>query len=246
MIHAPLLGIAALAVALGGACGKSADQPAPPAEAEAAQPAADTDKPAMLKAGPIGAAVGDAGATAAATGIEMVLFEPSAVDKDMPHKGKVIGGLRWRDAGGDNMLVQSRVDRDGGEDGLSVFLYANHFVRDPAGKVKLLREVKDRYENCEFDNMTRFLGDASEVTDLDDDGLGEVWFAYVADCTSDITPLTTKLLALENGDKYIIRGRIDSISGYPGEKKVDPSLTKGPAAFAAHADAQWTKLARVE
>jgi hypothetical protein len=255
MHRASLLGIAALAAALAAGCSKGSEDPGDEAEpptsgapATAADPAAtEPAKPALPTRGPIGAAVGEGGTgEARAAGIEALPFEATAVDRDMPHKGKVVGGQRWRDGNGDNMLVLSRIERMADDGMSSVFLYANHFVRGADGKVRLLREVKDRYEDCEFDNMTRFLSDANQVTDLDNDGLGEVWFAYVVDCTSDVAPLTTKLLGLENGDKYIIRGRIDDTGLTQSEKKVDASLTRGPEEFAEHADSLWIRLSRVE
>src|SRR5690606_29174293 len=76
------------------------------------------------------------------------------------------------------------------------------------------------------------------------DGIGEVAFAYRADCVSDMSPVTVKLLLLENGDKYILRGttRIEDPGGaYGGDLKVDPSFTKGPKEFLAHAKALWER-----
>jgi hypothetical protein len=242
--------VAALACSAAG-CGKSddkateaetADETTAPAQGnETAAPKDPADPPAAT-----GPGQGTPG-TGAAASIETIPFQLNdAIDKDMPIKGKVIAGQRWTDANGDNLLVQSLLEKMAEDGRVSIYLYANHFVRGPDGTAKQLREVKDKYEDCEFDNMTRFLEDASQVTDLDNDGLGEVWFAYVADCASDVSPLTTKLLGLENGDKYIIRGTIDFAGLTPGTKKVDASLKKGPKEFAAHADQLWAKLAKTE
>ena len=92
-----------------------------------------------------------------------------------------------------------------------------------------------------------FHPDALEVTDLDHDGIGELWFGYEVGCRSDVSPNTYKLLALEGGNKYILRGEtlIDDGSGqkYGGTYEVDPSFTRGPPAFLAHARALWDRTA---
>jgi hypothetical protein len=82
--------------------------------------------------------------------------------------------------------------------------------------------------------------------DLDNDNYGEITFAYIKTCTSDVSPMTLKLLTLENGEKYIIRGstRIDwgdgDVSG--GEKNIDPSFKNGPSVFLSNANKIWKML----
>jgi hypothetical protein len=60
-----------------------------------------------------------------------------------------------------------------------------------------------------------------------------------------MSPNTLKLLALEGGDKYILRGDTqikDPTGAYGGTYKVDPSFKKGPKEFLEHAKTLWKKI----
>ena len=80
---------------------------------------------------------------------------------------------------------------------------------------------------------------------LDADGVAELTFAYRTTCTSDVSPLTLKLLMLEQGAKYILRGstRVDVGGGerMGGERQPDAALKKVPD-FRAHAEEVWGKI----
>ena len=72
------------------------------------------------------------------------------------------------------------------------------------------------------------------ISDLDNDNIGEITFAYRIMCSSDMSPWTLKLLTLENGDKYILRGttKIQSPDEiYGGDLTVDDSFKNGPKEF---------------
>src|SRR5262245_44258105 len=179
--------------------------------------------------------------TAAPDAIQELIFETALDKKEMKFKGDLVEGTAWRDANGDNVIVLSRV---GKKDGGRAYLYASHYLVTAAG-VKSLREVDDKVEDCEDADLTaEFRKGALEITDLDKDGIGEATFAYRLNCTTDYSPATLKLLLLENGDKYIIRGttKLSEMGGNAGgEKEIDKSFSGGPKEFLAHAEERWAK-----
>jgi len=159
--------------------------------------------------------------------------------------GKLDKAVGWTDKNGENVAVFSirEVPRKGNQEG-SAFLEVQHVIVDPP---RAVRTVKDTVEKCDADMVAEFRHEALEITDLDKDGIGEITFAYAMNCASDMSPAVLKLLTLENGDKYILRGttRIeaagpDTLAG--GEFVADPSFRKGPPAFFAHAKAAWPKV----
>ena len=187
--------------------------------------------------------------------IELLNFDMGQVTADTPIQGQVETGLRWRDARGENLVVFSAKDKEySWKPGLDVenegardrHVFAAHYLR-PAdgGPIKLDRLVKDRVVGCQFDLIARFLKKSFTVMDLDKDGVGEVSFAYELGCTSDVSPNTMKLLTLEAGEKYILRGstRVDAGHGKydGGDYKIDPSFEKGAAVFLEHAKRLWKK-----
>ena len=178
-------------------------------------------------------------ALAAPVAVKELPFAPNAA-AGFKAPGKLVGGLRWTDRNGENVLAFWRGEsqrRVGDETQLSAILYARHYA---AGK--LLREVKDLVERCEFDLTLAIVDGSPRVTDLDKDGIGEATFAYKLGCRSDVSPLTLKLLVLEGGAKHILRGetRVDVGGGESmgGTYKVDASFARAPA-FLAHAKKVW-------
>lgn len=170
-------------------------------------------------------------------------FDATGVPKELKLEGKVETGAAWTDAYGDNLAVFTRRENKSGSK-TSVYLRAYHFAK-AASAWKLVREVKDQNEGCEFDNFTNFRTDSVVVTDEDKNGIGELGFGYVVDCQSDVSPSTAKLLLLEGGAKSIFRGSTkikDGADTYGGEYKPDPPKAKWKPELFARAESEWKRL----
>lgn len=145
--------------------------------------------------------------------------------------GTPVAAASWDDANGQNLAVLSTSVEEG-EAGTTTRLFAAHHVF-AGGESRRLRDVDDVVEDCEFDTAAQFVtadvaqAEASatfdnprsddpalaaqvrgplEVTDVDADQIGELTFAYSLGCRSDVSPLDFKLLVLEDGERYILRG----------------------------------------
>jgi hypothetical protein len=166
-------------------------------------------------------------------------FDPDAYEKSRPaltgQDGVTAGGARWIDRKGKNVLALVWQVEDGNKR-----LWAFHYI--DGDKPRLVRKVQDKEENCEFDNMAGFVAGSVGATDLDGDGIGEVTFAYDLGCVSDVSPTPRKLLLLEDGQKWILRGLARAADGAGGTFKPDPAKGRWPAAFHRHATARWAEL----
>ena len=127
----------------------------------------------------------------------------------------------------------------------SATLYVDDWLVPAKGKPKNLLPVREVVEHCNLALTARFHDDALEVTDLDKDGIGEITFAYETNCASDVRPATYKVLTLQNGTMYILRGhtRIADPDQPGGDYGADPIFKKAPAAFLDHAKQVWQKTA---
>lgn len=162
----------------------------------------------------------------------------------MPLKGKFVAAVSWRDKNHFNLLVFSKLVKKK-DYFTSEYLFAYLYSERDDGERDLVRTVRDKVEDCEFDLLAEFEPKTISVTDLDRDGIGEVTFGYRLVCTSDISPVDMKLLVLEGGDKYIIRGTSTLDMGeesIAGTKRVDKSFKEGPPEFLAHATKVWAVL----
>lgn len=157
-------------------------------------------------------------------------------------RGTFQSGVRFKDRNGTNyLLFGSSSDQKRN----SAMLFVEDWVVPAKGAPRNLLPVRDLVEPCEMGDVTATFHDAARtITDLDHDGTAEVTFAYELSCRSDVSPGTYKLLVLENGKKYILRGETtvnpgDGIMG--GTFTADPVESKWPAAFLRHAKEVWAR-----
>ena len=167
---------------------------------------------------------------------------PDAIDS----KGPAAWG--WTDANGENIFVVTYTDREGPESEYettwSRSMVITHDVLRSDGAVVRKRTVKDFVNDCAYDLSLHLKEDSLKTTDLDSDGLAEITFSYFLNCASDVGPVGRKLLLLEDGEKYILRGYtgVEIIGGpvIPSEFKVDRSVARGPKVFREHLIAEWS------
>ncbi|MBS1576718.1 MAG: hypothetical protein JST09_15575 [Bacteroidetes bacterium] len=145
-------------------------------------------------------------------------------------KTKIIGNIkkfiRWTDRFGDNYLILTETNKiaspanitkskvDCGNGCTNKELYAYHF----AGNDSLIWKLNDFIKNCNFDNIVEFRDEATKITDLDKNGIAEIWLMYSMTCTNDISPRTLKLIMYQGNKKYAIRGTSQTVKQKTDEK----------------------------
>ncbi len=173
------------------------------------------------------------------------------------YEGDILFGYRWRDAKGENIAIFTRTKDETflgdqpeddviGDSATTAWLHAYHYVCLEDGKCELVREVKDFEKRCQFDLLVEFIEHSVYISDWDQDGIGELTFMYRLACRSDLSPATVKLIMLEGGEKYAIRGysfnvgKADYQAIPPeGESKVDPTFEDAPPALLEFAKRHW-------
>ena len=182
-----------------------------------------TDLPAgaLLKAAFLAAILllfGHAGATAAASETPL----PS-LPADAGHTQRVIS---YDDASGKNIVVLTESDvstrtAPGSPDVrlASKRLHAYGYLSTPHGFDRQW-SVTDHVKDCpEYTSIgVRHQADRLTVTDLDGDGMAEVWMSYELWCKGDVSPNTLKVIMVENGRKHAIRG--ETLVELPGTAPV--------------------------
>ena len=164
------------------------------------------------------------------------------------HRGEFRSALSWTDKYGKHAVVFGRTEHEG-ESSTTSMLVADFQSFEGDAWVSQ-RQFKERVEKCEFDTtLTEFVGPWS-VTDLDENGVAEVTFAWRAGCRSDVSALTHKVLVVgfdaeARVAKYVLRGTsgieiagtLDPASSF----KADKAFDEAPAAFRKHAEEVWAK-----
>ena len=150
----------------------------------------------------------------------------------LPHQGQISFKRIWHDLNGENIVLFTLKNYE-------LFVY-HYVIKNDI--VRQLRKVYDIEADCEYDLSLYFIENSIVISDLDQDNYGEITFAYRKACRSDVSSSTMKLLTLENGEKYIIRGTTKiSLPGYSEEsqKKIDPSFYNAPHPFLTNANRIW-------
>ena len=127
--------------------------------------------------------------------------------------GEPVEAVAWTDTRGRNLVVLSAWTRAGTPSPdtappsptTTARLEGTHFVTGD-GTTRRVETIRDGVEDCGQDVTATFRPGSLGVTDLDHDGVGEVTFAYKLSCAGDVRPARLKLLVLEDGAKYIVRG----------------------------------------
>ncbi len=151
-----------------------------------------------------------------------------------------VDGLRFFDGAGTNLVLLRR--RENAQGGAS--LLADHVVYPNSRERIVLREVRDGVTECDLDMVAEFAPQSLSVADVDGDSLGEVSLTYRLNCAGDISPGEQKLLVLEGGEKYILRGSPYSPYTSFEDPKPEPPSEAWPASTYDPALVQFRELAR--
>jgi hypothetical protein len=182
-------------------------------------------------------------AAAAAPSIAVETVTGAQLPAALAAKGKLAQAYRWRDSDGTKFLLVSTRDTYGGNES-SRYMTIIHAVCQ-AANCRTLRELKDSVEKCDESVTLEVDPGTVGVTDLDGNGHSEIMFAYRISCGLDDVVNDLKLILLENGAKYAIRGSEKAVvegKSFGGATKVDPAFEKAPPAFLSHALALWARL----
>lgn len=163
------------------------------------------------------------------------------------YKGKYKQGISWTDSIGVHTVFMTETgvidSPPPAEDGSrSANLYAYHLVSKNSIN-KTVWTLNDGVEDCPVDVEANFLSRKIVTTDLDKDGIPEIWLVYQVGCHGDVSPLDMKIIMHEGASKFAVRGhtkvRVGEKEYDGGDYKLDASFQKAPAAFAEYAKRFW-------
>lgn len=170
-------------------------------------------------------------------------IEPSILRKIVSDEAIVDKALAFEDKNGKNYLVATILQNRSDEWETKTIL-VQHYIEKSNKELVLLRQITDKEEHCEFDNDLQLLPESLRITDLDKNQYAEITFMYKLGCRSDVSPITLKLMVIENGNKAAIRGNtIPRGFNFAKEKVADGSFKKLPKIIQDQANKLWDKFA---
>ncbi len=178
---------------------------------------------------------------------KLIKLDKNTVPKNIQYTGNIVQAYRWEDSIGSNIVLLTVTDRTKNKnipDGNFVdkALSAYHY-QISGDSVKLSWRINDYVKECDVDIFLYFVAKAFAVTDLNKDGIAEVWIMYKVSCQGDVSPVPMKIIMYQGNKKYAVRGttRVQvSLNEYMGgEYTFDEAFKNAPSEFRQYADRLW-------
>jgi hypothetical protein len=160
-----------------------------------------------------------------------------SVPGGVKYKGGMKDALRWKDDSGDNyaIICETGVYKGDKQDAemetKDAEVYAFRYLMK-GDNPETQWKIQDFEHDCPFDIVCSFLKNTFQVTDLNDNGIGEVWVMYKTTCTSDASPSVLKLIMYEGNSKYAMRGhtkiKFGEADHVGGDYKFDEAFNAAP------------------
>lgn len=175
------------------------------------------------------------------------------IPAEIKFEGKIKNAVKWSDKLGENVVITTETgiyestkfehEHNGGD----AEIFAYHFIKTD-GSFQHTWKVYDFISDCPVDIVAEFVGETFQITDLDDNGVAEIWLMYKTVCHGDVSPSDLKIIMYEGNQKYAMRGETKVSAGiddngnpmyYGGEYTVDSAFTNGSPAFLEFAKKMW-------
>jgi hypothetical protein len=175
-------------------------------------------------------------------------LDTNKLPKGLSFEGNIKTAVRWVDEDGDNIVITTETGEHPSKtekiaDYRDAELFACHFMLEYKKGFKCTWQLTDFIKACPMDIEAKFIKNTFALTDLDSNGVAEIWLMYKTVCHGDVSPSNMKLIMYQRKQKYAMRGRnkVEYEQGKfdGGEYTFDKAFTKGPPAFIDFAKHLW-------
>lgn len=173
------------------------------------------------------------------------------IPNSITYKGKFKEGYVWQNRNENNIvfITETGEFQNKTEDDRSAELFSYCYDLN-SNTTKLNWKVYDFIKDCPVDIITKFTDNTFTITDLNNNGIAEVWLMYEIACKGDVSPNNMKIIMYEGKQKFAMRGENKIQIGIDendnpiilgGEYKFDKAFSKGPEVFKNYAEKLWSK-----
>ncbi len=177
-------------------------------------------------------------------------LKKAAVPAAMKYHGPFTDAIRYQDKEGTHVVIITQdVTAQPADDDESVYtgiLHAWSYLQS-GNSVQLSWQLNDNAGPCGGDVDVKFRPGSLSVTDLDHNGLAEVWLVYRVSCHGFQTPSPMKVIMHEGAQKYAMRGttklklKVTPVQYKGGDYVFDEVFNAAPQTFRDYAKGLWVK-----
>jgi hypothetical protein len=170
----------------------------------------------------------------------------SALPAGVTYSGKAVHSLTWKDREGRHVFIASesglaQTADSAGSDLKRGTITARHYVL--ADTNRLTWTETDSVVGCGADADLGFLTSAFQLTDLDSDGIYELWLVKRSACRSDVSPADMQLVMHEGDQRFTMIGktrvRISEKESIGGEYDFNNQFLEGNPKFKKRGMDMW-------
>jgi hypothetical protein len=167
-----------------------------------------------------------------------------SLKKKIKQEGNIIKALEWKEKTEKHFLVLYESLKDT-NDARTAKLFAYHFI-EKGNDLEQQWKVYDFEKECPLDILASFSKESVQLTDLNKNGIPEIWMIYKTYCKGDVSPSTMKLIMYEGKQKYAMRGtskvRVSEKEFMGGEYKFDKAFEASTSTIKKYAQQLWKKF----
>jgi len=182
--------------------------------------------------------------------INLLPIDTVFINQKFKYKGKVKDCLKWKDQEGTHIVFttetgvyHTNIDEQEGIFNQNAEVFCHHYVQQENDFAKKWT-IYDFSKDCPMDATARFGQFNLEVTDLNENGVPEIWTIYRIVCRGDVSPSTLKLIMYEGDKKYKLQGNseieLNENEKYGGEITKIVNFEKEEV-FYEYAQQKWNK-----
>ena len=184
--------------------------------------------------------------------ISLQALTPDELPGEIGYQGDFVEAYRYTDATGENIVLTAETEVTVWEEGdddtpatSNKAVYAYRFLKNGNDWEEVWR-VYDMEFECINDPVAQIVRGALSITDLNGDGVAEIWMIYLKSCHGDVSPDNMFLRMYDNDEVYTITGTTKLTTPFGvmgGEYTLDNNfLSNGTSSvFVEYAKALWEK-----
>jgi len=189
-----------------------------------------------------------AGTTIAQENLKIIKPDIVQLARQVQCNGNIKDAVQFTDSMGSHLVITSETGIYRNKqfkhenNGSDAELFAYHYIIKD-NQPQLTWQIYDIIQDCPVKIEANFVNNTLQITDLNHNGIGEIWLMYKTVCHGDVSPGSMKVVMYEGSYKYTMRGRTRvkvSEKEYDGGNfSFDQAFTNGPADFRDFAKKLW-------
>ncbi|MDO3641314.1 M949_RS01915 family surface polysaccharide biosynthesis protein [Mucilaginibacter sp. L3T2-6] len=178
-------------------------------------------------------------------------LKKNAIPASMIYKGDFSDAVKYADKEGTHTVIVTKAFiTTPADDNESVYTSQLHVFSylQTAITTTLEWQLNDEAGPCGPDADSKLRPGSLTITDLDHNGIDEVWFVYRTSCQDALSPNPMKVIMREGVKKYAIRGTTHLKLKHPktspyigGDYTADENFKAAPQSFRDYANQLWMK-----